>query len=77
MMRKFLGLRRLDNRSILGVCEDCAIDYNTKIVLQTISLLVAAALEAIHLLTSEETPLTTLEVLLCNTCIVYAVELLY
>ena len=34
MVRQFLGLRKLHNRSILNVCEDCAIECNDKIVHQ-------------------------------------------
>ena len=34
MVRQFLGLRKLHNRSILDVCEDCAIECNDKIVYQ-------------------------------------------
>ena len=34
MMRQFLGLRKLHNRRILNVCEDCAIECNDKIVHQ-------------------------------------------
>ena len=34
MVRQFLGLRKLHNRSILDVCEDCAIECNDKIVHQ-------------------------------------------
>ena len=33
-MRQFLGLRKLHNRRILNVCEDCAIECNDKIVHQ-------------------------------------------
>ena len=31
MVRQFLGLRKLHNRSILNVYEDCAIECNDKI----------------------------------------------
>ena len=31
MVRQFLGLRKLHNRSILNVCEDCAISVTTKL----------------------------------------------
>ena len=31
IMREFLGLRRLNNRSILNVCEDYSIKRNDKI----------------------------------------------
>lgn len=34
MARQFLGLRKLHIRSILCVCEDCAIECNDKIVRQ-------------------------------------------
>ena len=41
------------------------------------ALLVATALQAINLVVSEETPSATLEILLCDTSVIYAVELLY
>jgi hypothetical protein len=44
--------------------------------LVTQQLLVLTSLEAHYLVTSKETPSTTLEILLCESCVVYTIKLL-
>ena len=49
----------------------------TKLPIREISLLVATTLQTFHLLTSKETPLASLQVLLCDTCVIHSIEFLH